>query len=344
MLIVKPSSLGDIVQSFPVLAQLRAAFPDAQIGWVARDRYAPFLARHPQVDVVFSFERKARGLRLVWNQWDLARRMRGFCAHVAIDLQGLARSAWFTYVSGAPIRVGMSDCREGARLAYTHTVPIPRRLQHAVDRYQAVAQAILGAAADSPVERVRLPEDEAAARWAETTVAQAGNPPLAVAPGARWVTKRWPVVKFAHAAEQIALRTGLPVVVLGSTAEIRLGDELTRLLAPRIPCINLCGRTDLLQLTELLRRCRLLLGNDSGTAHLAAAVGCPVVAVFTCTSPRRAAPRGQLVRVVQTSLRCRGSYLKHCPHLSCHAELSAEPVVLAALELLAARPAAPVAA
>lgn len=331
VLIIKPSSLGDIVQALWALAVIRSRMPGAAIAWLARDCYVPFLARHPHIDLVIGFVRHAKGHRLLTEQFRLARCLHAFSPHIAVDLQGLARSAFFTLLSGAPRRIGMSDAREGARVAYTEVVHIPRSTSHAIERYLTVAHRLCNS---RDVVLPALPTCPDASQRIGDLLARLGTAPIAVAPGARWVTKRMPPDWYAVVAEEIARKSGLPVVVLGTTEEAPLCNRVYDRLRNKITVTNLCGQTSLLELTELFRRCRLFLGNDSGTAHLAAAAGCPVLVVFTCTSPRRAAPRGAPTRILQTNVPCRGSYRKQCSSLACLQTIPPTAAVEAGLELL----------
>lgn len=335
LLVIKPSSLGDIVQSFWALSVLRHAFPHARIAWLARSSYASFLRSHPHIDCVFTFDRYAKGISLVRDQLRLAHRLRQFGADVCIDLQGLARSGWFCLLSGAPRRIGMSDCREGARLAYNRLVRIPPDVTHAIDRYLVVARHVAGVV---PATDVVLPQDSTAEDWAHELVGRLGGAPIVVAPGARWETKRMPVEWFAEVTRQLVHRTGKPVVILGSVDEAELAMRLRELLGNATRCLNLCGRTSLLQTTELLRRSSLLIGNDSGPAHLAAAARCPVVVAFTCTDPARAAPRGAPVAVLQATVPCCASYLKQCHSLACRSTIPIDKAVEAGQRLLRPEP------
>ena len=328
ILIIKPSSLGDIVQALPVLAALHDAYPRARIGWVVRDVYASFLAAHPLLDVVIPFARRpGRFGNLVADQLRLAMRLNHFNPDLAIDLQGLARSAWFCWLSRAARRIGMSDARELARLAYTEVASVGHRLPHAVDRYMQVVRQLTGRV---PPVRFVLPRTPNAAAWAERLVRRLGGPPIVVAPGARWYTKQWPAECFGRLIRELSGRGCGPFVLVGASAEQHVAARVGAAAA----VLDLVGRTDLLMLTELLRRARLFIGNDSGPAHLAAAAGCPTVVLFTCTSPHRAVPRGAPVRVVQATVPCVASYRKRCSHLSCHATITVDRVVRAAYELL----------
>jgi ADP-heptose:LPS heptosyltransferase len=163
----------------------------------------------------------------------------------------------------------------------------------------------------------------------------ASRPVLAVHPGARWATKRWPVERFAIVAARAARRFGFGTVVLGSRDEtITAGrfEFLFRRFAPSARCVNLAGKTTIKQLAALLQRADVLLSSDSGPMHLAAGLGRPVVGVFTCTDPVRSGPPADTNHeAVTTSLPCRNCYKKQCPNrrerrLACLNDVSTDAV------------------
>src|SRR5690606_7324554 len=135
--------------------------------------------------------------------------------------------------------------------------------------------------------------------WARRQLAALARPRVAVNPGARWQTKRWPAERFAEVVQKAlgADRAG-SVVVLGGPGEESMAAACHRAL--RLPAVNFCGRTSLRELAALLGECDLLLTNDTGPMHLASAIGLPTVSLFTCTAPERAAPFGDQHRIVQT--------------------------------------------
>lgn len=223
---------------------------------------------------------------------------------VAIDLQGLFRSGWLTFQTAAPIRIGLSDAREFATLFYTHRITVGRREQHAIERYLSVAEAI--GAGRGPVEFpfATTAADEAFVR---------DRVPAKYAllfPGTNWATKRWPVEKFAALVARLKQRFGLETVVGGAPNEVDL--------AAKIPtAVNLAGRTTLNQLVALIARSAVVISNDSGPMHIAAALGRPLVAPFGPTNPIRTGPYGRLGSVVKLDLPCSPCYSRHCSHQSC---------------------------
>ena len=227
-----------------------------------------------------------------------------------------------TWATRARNRVGLRSAREGAGSFYTVRVDDSPIEQGAVERYWKVAEA-LGAGDRAPEYPLALSETEK--EWAQWAIDGLPRPVVAVNPGARWQTKRWPAEHFADVAERALGRTAGSAIVLGGPGEEPIADGV----AARMPSCyaNFCGRTSLRQLAALLQTCDLLLTNDSGPMHLAAAVGTPTVSIFTCTSPVRAAPTGPMHCVAQTSVTCKASYRKTCEQMVCMQELTADKVL-----------------
>jgi lipopolysaccharide heptosyltransferase I len=323
IVLIKPSALGDIIQTLPVLAALRRRYPRAHITWLVNRSYEPLLRGHPHLDDVLPFDRGAARHGLWRATLAYARFLRDFRARrfdLVIDLQGLLRSGLFTAASGAARRVGLSSAREGATWFYTDIVPVADfNAIHAVDRYWLVAQAL--GVGDGPIE-FRLPVREPERLWAEEAMRDCPRPWLAFGVGSRWVTKRWPPEHFAALARRAQAAFGGTVVFVGGKDEEELADATGSRLDG--PWRNLSGRTTLPQLTALLARADVMVANDTGPLHLAAALGRPVVAPYTCTKVALNGPFGQAHRAVETRVACAGSYVKKCSRLDCMAELTPE--------------------
>lgn len=318
--LIKPSALGDIVHSLPVLSALRQRFPNAHIAWIVNRLYEPLLRGHPHLDAVVSFDRGAardgflagmlafsRFLRLLQRQqFDLA-----------LDLQGLLRTGLMTFACHARASIGLASAREGATFFYTHRLDDKQPGEHAVDRYWRVAEAL---GAGNAEKQFLLPIAADAADWARSLLQEKPRPWLAVGVGARWITKRWPPEHFAALTQRALDKFGGTAIFVGAPDE----RELTERAAARISgqVVNVAGKTTLPQLAALLAEVDLMIANDTGPLHLAVALGRPVVAPYTCTQVVRTGPYGQAGRGVETTIWCRGSYLKKCPRLECMPELT----------------------
>jgi lipopolysaccharide heptosyltransferase I len=319
--LIKPSALGDIVQTLPVLTAVRRRYPHARISWLVNRAYEGLLRGHPDLDEVLPFDRGATRHGLWRATVNYARFLRDFRARrfdLVIDLQGLLRSGVFAAASAAARRVGLGSAREGAVWFYTDVVPVADfNAIHAVDRYWLVAEAL--GAGDGPKE-FRLPIREPETQWVEEALRDCPRPWLAFGVGSRWVTKRWPPEHFAELARRAQEKFGGTVLFVGGGDEEPLGSQTGGRLAGAWR--NFSGRTTLPQLTALLARADVMVANDTGPLHLAAALGRPIVAPYTCTRVALNGPFGQAARAVETRVACAGSYVKKCPRLDCMTELT----------------------
>ena len=323
--IIKPSALGDVVQSLPILRPLRDRFPAASISWVVSGGLAGLLEGHERIDDLILFDRRG-GLR---GMAVLLRRLREGRFDLAIDLQGLLRTGLMIRATAAPVRIGLQTAREGSRLACTTVLPgsgrdVPARL-----RYWRIAEELGDAshAATADLPLTRTDRD-----WAAGQLRSLPRPWLAICPGARWATKRWPVTSFATLAARAHAEFGASAVVLGAPDERTLCHDLETQLRSRLPrkaILNLAGQTSLRQLAAVLESAHWAAANDSGPMHLADAVGTPVLGLFTCTSPWLSGPPLDRHELLSTRLMCAASYHKSCPlaaprRHACHGELSVD--------------------
>ncbi len=296
ILIIKPSSLGDVVLALPALSALRRNFPDARISWLVRPAFAPLLKNHPHLTDVILFDRKVLGK--AWFQpgafaslLSLIRQLRRSSFDVVIDLQGLFRTASLAWLSGCKKRLGMSDAREFAHLFYTHKIPQNQGSIHLVDYYLKIIQAV--GASDIAVQFV-LPADSAAADSVKRLLnAHSINPDKYVVfiPSSARADKCWPVERFAALADRITSRFGLSVVATGTESEKSIVEKLKTIA--NVPVTNFAGLTSLSELAALLKTARLVVSNDTGPGHIAAALGTPLVMMFGMSNPARVAPYGR---------------------------------------------------
>jgi lipopolysaccharide heptosyltransferase I len=321
ILLIKPSALGDIVHTLPVLSALRQRFGQAHIAWLVNRAYQPLLTGHPDLDATIAFDRgvvRAGWLKAARTSLALARSLRQERYDLVVDLQGLFRSGLMSLATRAPRRVGLGCSREGARWFYTDVVASPpRRAVHAVDRLWSVAEAL---GAGGQPKRFVVPIAPATTAWAREQLTGYPRPWLMLAAGSRWPTKRWPPEHFAVLARRAQSVFGGSVVLVGGGDEAVLAQSVRRLLTG--PSLDLTGRTSLPQLAAVLARADVMLANDTGPLHLAAALGRPVVAPYTCTQAALTGPYGQPGRAVETRVWCAGSLRRRCDRLECMAELT----------------------
>ncbi len=315
ILILKPSSLGDVIHALPVLRLLKRHWPDSRIHWWLDVNLRPLLERDPDLEGIFAFERRRWAAPRHWLEIMASiQAMRRQRFDLAIDLQGLARSSMFAWLANAGTTVGLDNQREGgregARAMYDLTPPRASARAHAVDRYLAVLP-LLGVPVDWDFQW--LPPRLQAARRVRENWAPAGERTrwIVLLPGGRWDNKRWPVENFAELAKRFAQMPDTNLVVLGSKNERPLGETIAAAAPGR--CLNLTGSTSLDEMIEWIRLSRLTITNDTGPMHVAAALRRPVIAVFGPTAPWNTGPYRQLENVIQsTSLECVPCFKSYC--------------------------------
>lgn len=322
ILILKPSSLGDVIQALPVLRLLKRHWRGAEIFWWIDSAFAPLLEGDSDLAGVVRFERKRWARPRHWPElFASIRATREKKFDLVIDLQCLARSAVFAWLARGEKLVGLDEVREGARAFYDFIVPRESFHTHAVDWYLSVLPRL-----GVPVHNdfVWLPERpeiaaEVQRKWLSnsgfrTSDLECGRADfrwVALQPGARWANKRWPVEHFAEFARLLAhSRPETRLIILGATSDHLIG-EIVSAAAPQ-HCLNLCGETSLPEMVEWIRRCDLMVTNDTGPMHAAAALGKPVVALFGPTEPRRTGPYGQLENVLRLDLPCSPCFKQRC--------------------------------
>jgi lipopolysaccharide heptosyltransferase I len=341
ILIIKPSSLGDVAVALAVVPALRAHYPDATIDWLANSEYAGLVAAAQHVRHVHTFERGSwrcagglmHGLR---NFAHLMRALRRPRYDIVIDLQGLLRSAWFTCLTGAPVRVGFADAREGAYLAYNRRVDVDRHTTHALDCCLAAVEALTGEQPTPHWEWRALDETAAAVHAGLATRPGAY---FVCVPGTRWESKCWPTHHLADAVHGLWERYQQPVVLTGSQEEIDVAQQVADAAiargCPAEAIKNAAGTLSLVELLALFRDCRLVVTPDSGPMHLAVAVGARIVAIMGPTSPVRHGPYGQRDNVVVAQETHAPCYRRVCARSApCMQSLSSKQVLAKVAEVL----------
>ncbi len=352
LLILKVSSMGDIVHASPVAAALKRSFPHLYIGWIAEDRHGGVIDGSPRIDRLHiiphrvlrerPFGREAR--RVVMQ---VAREVRAERYQVALDLQGLLKSAIWGVLGRVPIRYGAHRMREFTPLLLRR-IPIreqPNR--HVVQQYLDAARW-LGASGEFP-ELYRSPDeahapeppvefplyvpDEAHAQVAYklAQLGADGKPIISVNPSAGREWKRWDLAKFAALSDRIEAEWGAPVVFIGGPADKPLEEQLRHLKTR--PLRSLIGRTNLKEAMAVVQRSAVHLCGDTGTAHIAAAFRVPVVSLYGPTSPDRTGPYGQRARALYKRALCTECPADRCVRKVCLQWITVDEVMDAARPL-----------
>ncbi len=317
VLIVKLSSLGDLIHALPAVHCLKTGLP-AVIDWVVNTEYADLVRCFNDVRRVIPFPRHAlkqlpafrRALQR--EEYDLV-----------VDLQGLLKSALITRLARAARRIGPSFQREGARWFYHALAGPPDRRRHAVEQNLDVVRYL-----DLPQAAPVFPM-----RFTRPSL-NAPEPRLALIPCSRWPSKNWPLSAFTQTAREVHSRTHATIYILGGQADAATCAKLARELSGF--AVNLAGRLTLPELGGYLQAMQLVISNDSGPMHIAAALDVPVLAVFGPTDPARTGPYGAIHQVFNGRLSCQPCYRRRCRYGAnpCLQAILPEQVTAAALEIL----------
>jgi heptosyltransferase-1 len=330
-LIVRLTSLGDLVHTIPAVAALRATFPQATIDWAVDEHYLPLIQMVTCIQETIPLGRSLSSVA------GCVRRLRRGHYTCALDLQGTYRSAVLAWLSGAPRRIGRTReaTREpGAELFSNERVTPTGR--HIAD--MTVALAVHAGARPQPEPQFPLRVAEDALRGAREKLAREGitGDYMVISPGGGWKSKCWPPDRFGALAAELLRRDGLRSVVNIAPGEEELSSEVVKAAikwenspAPPVVSVSIQG------LAALLVQARLVIAGDTGPLHLAAALGTRVVALFGATDAERNGPlpRGLVVQNVSgpPPEYIRGDYVRLNTYSEAMLSLSVEQV-LAAVE------------
>ncbi len=333
VLIIKPSSLGDIIHALPVANALKDAVPGINIDWAVFKAYEPVLAGHPAISNIIAFDRNKGGFGEI-SRFAMALRAGEYDA--VIDLQGLLRSGLMTLFCRAGRKIGFRNAREGAGFFYNEKIRVTDTEMHAVDRYLLAIGAFGIAPPRTPQFDIATgPADLAeAGRILKNAGIDEGEEFAVIAPSARWITKRWEAEKFSRLALELKERMGLKYIFIGSADEAGVMSGLEDLAGRESFAF---GKTSLKGLAALLGRARLIITNDSGPMHIAAAMGTKVLAIFGPTIPGRTGPYGRGHRVITSGAACSPCLKRECPeknNMMCMKDITVENVFRAAEEML----------
>lgn len=364
ILLIKPSAVGDVIHTLPIITKLRARYPAARIDWLLTPAIAELVGRHPALSNVVLFDRQAyaqcwRSPSATGKLLRLLTTIRQARYELVIDLHGQFRSAVLTLASGAPVRIGFdrprrsirratarqlprgayrhgwTGAREGSWLAYSHVIPLPTLDVHAIERYLWLG-SLLGLDQRPPEFQLSIPS-AARARVDQLLSPHhcAGSPLAVLVPGTIWPTKQWQVEGFAAVAQYLEQK-GWTAVLAGAPNE-RARNQAVAQRCQRV--IDLTGQTTLSELAALIGRADLCVTNDSGSMHLTVALGRPVVSIFGPTDPVWIGPYRRPEAVVRANLACAPCYLRSlraCPFgHACMKQVTASMVIQRIEQILA---------
>lgn len=297
ILLIRPSALGDVCRTVPVVASLRARYPNARIEWMVQRGFEDAVRHHPAVDAVVEFPRNDLGRQLLRGHTAETRaflrglRQAGY--DMVIDAQGLARSGVFMWATRAAVRIGYRQAQEGAWLAANRRVDAPRDL-HTVDRMLRLAEAAGG---DVTRPDMRLYADPDAL---SQVVIEYPERYAVLAPTSRWASKRWPDERFAEVARRLLDERQVErVVLVGAPGEREQCPACLALAADHPRVTDRVGSTSVAVLMAIIARSSLVVANDSAAVHMAVGFDRPTVALYGPTDVTQVGPYRREADVIQ---------------------------------------------
>lgn len=313
LLLVKPSSLGDIVHSLAFLKTVKENFPDIKIHWVVSKEFEELLTEHPLIDKVITVNKnrwkELKNIAITVKEFQSLRRLlKNENYDIVVDLQGLLRSAVITWLSGAPVRVGFKEARELSPIFYNKKISVSPDI-HAVLRYLEVAKE-LGCkinSIDFPLPHGRKPE------WLNEF-----EDYVVIIPSTRWQSKNWPTPYFVELIKMLPYK----FLIVGSKSDEEEADKIEEYTRGKAKSV--AGKTTLKELIAVFEKALFVITPDTGTMHLAVACGKKVVALFGPTSPQRTGPFGDGHLIIKSDLPCSPCFKKKCEEVKCMREITPE--------------------
>lgn len=304
--------VGDTILTYPTVQRLKTLFPRSHLTILVPSHLVDLWETFPYVDEIIPFQ-KRRGFGSFWHDLKISSSLRQKKFHLAIILPRSFHSAFQVYLARIPTRIGYQD--GGRSFLLTHSIPRTEETLHIhrVHYYQKLTDS-LGRAEGSPSPRIFLREEDR--RWAEEMLKNLdlldGRFLVGMNPGATYgLAKCWYPDRFGELGRRILSKSKATVLLFGKEEERPVAKEILHHLKQKE--IDLTGQTGLLQLAALLERCHLLVTNDTGTMHVATAVGTPVVAIFGSTDPSTTGPWGDGHVVIKKDVPCSPCLKRVCP-------------------------------
>ncbi len=332
ILVIKPSSLGDVIHALPFLKAVKDTFPDSGIDWIISRNLQDILDANPLINELIVIDKDSwkdimnlrRTSREIYN---LKKTLKEKHYDMVIDLQGLLRSGVISLFTSSPLRIGFDNAREGSKHLYNKRVSV-NMISHAVDKNLEVAKAI-----GAEVKGIEFPlyVDESVREKAKSLISDIDEY-IIIFPSARWHTKRWPIENFASLISGLSIQC----IIAGSRSDRLMAQRISE-LSTKTP-LNLCGKTDLKSLAALISDARIVISGDTGPMHIAVALDVPVVALFGPTDPMRTGPYGwqdnKNLTVIKSNTPCSPCFKKRCKDPFCMSSISVEMVMKEVKSLL----------
>jgi len=320
--------IGDAVMTTPALMALRAECPEAEIVMLANPLVAPLFKHHPAIDRVLIYARKGKH-QGVHGFYNMTRELHKENFDAALLLQNAFEAALLAFAARIPCRAGYPTDARRLLLSDPVELNLADKTLHHTEYYLTLLRRL---GFDAPSASLCLHVTPAELEWARATL-ESDNV-IALNPGASYGSaKRWFPERFAAVADNLAHRYGAAILLTGGPGEREIGEDIQAFM--QCNCINMVGKTNVRQMMALLASSRLLITNDSGPMHVAAAFGIPIVAVFGSTDHTTTSPASDKVEIVRKEVDCAPCLLRQCPtDHRCMKNITPDDVTAAAIELL----------
>ncbi|HYA87251.1 MAG TPA: lipopolysaccharide heptosyltransferase II [Nitrospirota bacterium] len=319
ILIIKLSAIGDVVQTLPALEAIKKKFPDSEITWVVEESAAGILEGHPLINRLLVSQRRTwlRLLKNPFTAWQgvrsiirFVRLLRSTSYDIAIDFQGLFKSGVIIGVARADRKIGFDRTREFSYLFLNERLPAYDIEKHALERYLYIA-TYLGAKDASQTCTLTIEQEQEKVKQRIHAVKLPGRRLVIMNPGARWTTKLWPERNFAELADRLIQEKNAMIIFTGGPDDRGMIERIVTLMRHG-DVENWAGETTLKELAALASVSDLFITTDTGSMHLAAAVGAKVLALFGPTAPWRTGPYGPSNTVVRSEIDCSPCFRRTC--------------------------------
>ena len=327
VLIIKLSAIGDVIHALPVSYAIKETFPDAKITWVVEPPAYDLLKMDPCIDKIILFHKKEfkTCAGFVKNFLPFKQEIQAESYDAVLDLQGLFKSAAIAYFAKSSVKLGICDMRECSD-KISKPVVGDNFQGHIVQRYLDTARAI-----GCKVNEVKFPLEvpEVEQKKADAILKHAGycegNDYAVLAIGANWANKRWTIENFARLSDWLYDKKIVPVMIGGGDVDLQRAAEIESLT--EIPALNLVGKTNLMQLTSIIKNAKFVVGGDTGPVHLAAGLKVKTVMLMGPTDANRNGAFGQSENSIEVDRDCKGCWRRACPkNEDCLEKISVEQV------------------
>jgi len=332
ILIVRLSSLGDIIHTLPAVLLLKKMYPKAMLHWIVKENYAEVFKEVDFVDKVIpldieKWKKEFFTKETITQIFEISKKLKDTKYELAIDFQGSIKSGFISLLSRAPVRLSFSPfyCREPLAAFFANVWVKPKELKmcHKVEKNIKLLEPLnikrhqVEFGLKVPPKSKKLQEF-----FENSNFLNSKSAFVALNPGARWETKRWPTKHWVALTERLA-KSGLTPILIWGPGEEKIVNEIVK--EASFPPV-VAPPTTLGELISFIANTDLFIAGDTGPLHIAAALGVPVIGLYGPTDPRLNGPYGQLDRVIMADISCRGCWRRRCSKLECMENIKPEAV------------------